>query len=272
MSNPPRTAFQEAAESPLPGRIRRLERWLLHQRPLDVDVPLSAQASDPRVFTPTEEGSGSFGRWIVDDAGLPAYAYEMDQFDDPRAVYRTTTGEERRDHWHQVGNRHIMAMASNDGTVQVYVCDRGGVIVNRYEAEDVRPPVFSLRVFLYRIARAILMFVTRSFRRIPPAFRPFSASAQSGVSAPPRGLSRLSWRRRRLKRGRTRARRTARLTRRRRRSRLASATPMPAGSAISTTASKHGRRPTASVHRARPAGACSEPATSRTRRPIAASA
>ncbi len=188
MSNPPRTAFQEAAESPLPGRIRRLERWLLHQRPLDVDVPLSAQASDPRVFTPTEEGSGSFGRWIVDDAGLPAYAYEMDQFDDPRAVYRTTTGEERRDHWHQVGNRHITAMASNDGTVQVYVCDRGGVIVNRYEAEDVRPPVFSLRVFLYRIARAILMFVTRSFRRIPPAFRPFSASAQSGVSAPPRGV------------------------------------------------------------------------------------
>lgn len=191
MTDSQRTAFQEAAECRPPGRIRRLERWLLQQQALNTDVPFSAQADDSRTFVPTEEGSGSFGRWIVDDAGLPAYQYEMDQLSDPRAVYRTTAGEERRDHWHQVGNRRITALASNDGTVQVYACDRGGVIVNRYEAADTLPPVFSLRVFLYRILRAIVLFVTRSSRRIPPAFRPFSASAQTAptsTKAPPRGV------------------------------------------------------------------------------------
>lgn len=89
---------------------------------------------DPRLFVPTDEGSGAFGRWIIDRHGLPAYRYDLDQYDDDTAVFPNSEGTDRRDHWHQIGNDRITALAANDGTIQVYLCDRGGVFLNRFEA------------------------------------------------------------------------------------------------------------------------------------------
>ncbi|HOX39107.1 MAG TPA: hypothetical protein PL033_14070 [Candidatus Brocadiia bacterium] len=49
------------------------------------------------------KGGGSFGRWITDDSGLPAYEYELDERSDALAEYNTTRGVSR-DHWHLLGN------------------------------------------------------------------------------------------------------------------------------------------------------------------------
>lgn len=94
---------------------------------------------EPRVFMRSDEGSAAFGRWTLDQAGLPAYCYELDQYDDSRAAFPNSEGADRRDHWHQVGNDRITALASNDGTIQVYLCDRGGVLLNRDEARTASP-------------------------------------------------------------------------------------------------------------------------------------
>jgi hypothetical protein len=100
-------------------------------------------STNPRVFAPNEDGSGAFGRWIIDQAGLPAYRYEFAQYHDDRAAFPITAGAERRDHWHQIGNDRITALAANDGTVQVYLCDRGGVFLNRFEAHTASTDLLS---------------------------------------------------------------------------------------------------------------------------------
>lgn len=92
------------------------------------------QPLNPRQFQDTAVGSGIFGRWIIDRAGLPAYRYDFDQYRDNRARYPNSENIDRRDHWHQIGNDRVTALASNDGTVQIYLCDRGGVFLNRFEA------------------------------------------------------------------------------------------------------------------------------------------
>ncbi|MBE2271746.1 MAG: hypothetical protein IAE80_26170, partial [Anaerolinea sp.] len=70
--------------------------------------------------------------WTLDDAGLPAYEYTLDQYADARAKYYNIEGRDRRDHWHQIGNHEITALASNDGIVQAYVGHRGGRFLNRF--------------------------------------------------------------------------------------------------------------------------------------------
>lgn len=170
----PRSTFLESADLPEPTLPRRLMRLQL-RRP--ADATLSAQGGgDPRVFTPSEEGSGIFGRWILDDAGLPAYEYELDQYLDPRAAYPNTENLDRRDHWHQVGNQRVTALASNDGTVQVYMGDRGGVFLNRFEAYGA--PGTTLLVLLARLALRIINFIVRL---INPPKTPTGASAQSAA-------------------------------------------------------------------------------------------
>ena len=95
---------------------------------------------NPRVFTDTADGSGAFGKWILDEQRLPAYHYELDHVRDDRAKYENTEGLDRRDHWHQIGNDHITGLASNDGVVQLYLADRGGVILNKYDDLLDSPP------------------------------------------------------------------------------------------------------------------------------------
>src|SRR4051812_14582621 len=72
---------------------------------------------DPRIFQATQLGSGNFGEWVLDSQGLPAYSYQLDQYQDPIGRYPNSQNLDRRDHWHQVGNERITALASNDGTV-----------------------------------------------------------------------------------------------------------------------------------------------------------
>ena len=140
MGHRSRTPFLESAEARPAGRLRRFERYWFRQRPLNTDIPLQAQTAGARDFQPSEEGSGNLGRWFIDEHGLPAYEYELDQYNDPRAAYPTSEGYDRRDHWHQIGNKRVTATASNDGTVQVYLGDRGGVFLNRFEAWEFERP------------------------------------------------------------------------------------------------------------------------------------
>lgn len=91
---------------------------------------------DARTFEPSAAGSGVFGEWTLDTFGLPAYRYTLDQWNDSRARYPNTENQNRRDHWHQLGNDRITALVSNDGVVQLFIGDRGGVFLNRFEARD----------------------------------------------------------------------------------------------------------------------------------------
>jgi len=72
-------------------------------------------------------GSGSFGEWIDDESGLPAFRYTCDQTNDLRAVTQVVTPGilMPAEHVHQVGNDRLVAVVSNYGHVQVRQ-DEGG--------------------------------------------------------------------------------------------------------------------------------------------------
>ncbi|MCA9887386.1 MAG: hypothetical protein KC546_03400 [Anaerolineae bacterium] len=95
-------------------------------------VPAERSAPDVRAFEATTQGSGAFGEWVVDEQGLPAYRYDMNQFEDERAKYPVSTGAFRRDHWHQIGNDRITGLASNDGIVQLVMADQGYMFLNHF--------------------------------------------------------------------------------------------------------------------------------------------
>ena len=78
------------------------------------------------------DGSGSFGTWIVDRFGLPAYRYEIDEETAPQAAQPELGG--KRHAWHQVGNDHIVANAYNHGYVQLWSQDRLYQWINFYDA------------------------------------------------------------------------------------------------------------------------------------------
>ncbi len=188
-----RSALIEAAElHPLSfwQRLARLQ-FRTHRPIAESPVAQTAgEGGDPaRRFRPTEEGSGIFGRWTVDEAGLPAYEYTFDQYQDARASYPNSEGRDRRDHWHQVGNQRVTALASNDGVVQVYLADRGGVILNKFEAHDSTNTSGSLLALLSRLALAIIRFVAGLWTRRDQTVKPFAAEDAIGLRAAdqPRG-------------------------------------------------------------------------------------
>lgn len=193
---PERSTFLEAAAAPPESRLRRLQR-LLYGRPAPppppADTPTAQAGDDPRRFWQNTEGSGSFGRWTLDGDGLPAYVYEMDQYQDDRARYPNTENLDRRDHWHQVGNFRVTGLASNDGLVQAYLGDRGGVLLNRFEAwEYHRPARFSLKLLVARLVMSLARWLSREKPRPkPPAAAPQAFAAQGvaaqGGQVPPRG-------------------------------------------------------------------------------------
>jgi hypothetical protein len=92
-------------------------------------APLSEQRA--RVPVDSRSGSGAFGFWEVDTAGLPAYRYTVDQQRAPFARQPELGG--RTDAWHQIGNERAIAAASNDGHVQLWSQDRRYQWANRYE-------------------------------------------------------------------------------------------------------------------------------------------
>ncbi len=93
--------------------------------PVDVDAP--------RTFTACSRGSGSFGRWILDDAGLPAYEYMIDQARDDRALYFNTEAAPLRAHWAAFGNHRVNAMFDNDGLIELVTQDRGVEYANKID-------------------------------------------------------------------------------------------------------------------------------------------
>lgn len=89
--------------------------------------------ADPRVFAPCSTGGGIFGQWGLDERGLPAYDYGLDENADLRARSFNTEKLDRRDHWHAFGNARVSATFSNDGTVEVTSQDRGESYLNKLD-------------------------------------------------------------------------------------------------------------------------------------------
>ena len=111
-TRPRRSVFLQAADVLPLSRRQRLLRLQFREPKQAAEQTLKAfgAESEPTyVFTPTEEGSGIFGKWTVDKTGLPAYDYELDQYTDARAQFPNSENLDRRDHWHQVGNRWVTA-------------------------------------------------------------------------------------------------------------------------------------------------------------------
>ncbi len=81
-------------------------------------------------------GSGSFGKWVTDEFGLPAFRYDCDQISDPKAVSPTNPGlRSPTDHIHQVGNDRLVAVVSNYGYVQVRQDEGSPKFLNDYAPE-----------------------------------------------------------------------------------------------------------------------------------------
>jgi hypothetical protein len=81
-------------------------------------------------------GSGSFGEWIDDEHGLPAFRYTCDQIADKRAVTPVSPGLlGTTDHIHQLGNDRVVALAYNYGHVQLRQDEGAPKILNVYSAE-----------------------------------------------------------------------------------------------------------------------------------------
>ncbi|MFO0551556.1 MAG: hypothetical protein U0271_24425 [Polyangiaceae bacterium] len=89
--------------------------------------------TSPRAFPPCSRGSGDFGRWFVDEAGLPAYEYMIDQATDDRALYFNTENLALRTHWGAFGNYRVNAMFSNDGLLELVTQDRGIDYLNKVD-------------------------------------------------------------------------------------------------------------------------------------------
>jgi hypothetical protein len=92
---------------------------------------LSAQPAAERIAS--SRGSGSFGRWLVDSFGLPAYEYRVDEQTDPRADQPELDGNDAN--WSQIGNDAIIANAYNHGYVQLWSSARLYQWANRYDDE-----------------------------------------------------------------------------------------------------------------------------------------
>lgn len=110
-------------------------------RPDPPYVPPAEACDAPALSAPTEFaacnlGGGIFGAWALDEHGLPAYEYGLDQHADPRAAFFNTEGADRRDHWAAFGNDRVNALAYNDGPIALFVQDRGPSFVNAYDPEN----------------------------------------------------------------------------------------------------------------------------------------
>jgi hypothetical protein len=93
----------------------------------------------PAQAAPTQKpyGSGSFGEWIEDEFGLPAFRYTCDQTRDPKAVTQVSSPGmlSSTDHVHQVGNDRLVAVVSNYGHVQVRQDEGAPKFLNAYSPE-----------------------------------------------------------------------------------------------------------------------------------------
>ncbi|MBC8099911.1 MAG: hypothetical protein H7Y11_10750, partial [Armatimonadetes bacterium] len=180
-----RTVLLQAAQLPTPAP-RSVRQWFRRRLNSSGSPSFNAQSTpDPHQFMPSDEGSGVFGKWVIDDYGLPAYDYTLDQNADPRAAYPNTQNIDRRDHWHQIGNQRLTALASNDGVIQVYSGDRGGVFLNRFEAWTYkRPSNIGCALAWTRLRLALMALASLIWRRITA---PATIAPPIPTPPPPRG-------------------------------------------------------------------------------------
>jgi Glycosyl hydrolase 36 superfamily, catalytic domain/Glycosyltransferase family 36 len=92
--------------------------------------PSSLSADHARPDVASTFGSGSFGRWVVDPFGLPAYRYDVDELVVSRARQPELNGATAAQH--ELGNDHIVAAAFNDGYTQLWSQDRLAQWANRW--------------------------------------------------------------------------------------------------------------------------------------------
>jgi hypothetical protein len=95
---------------------------------------LVQSASEAAQTAPAADG-GIFGAWGLDEHGLPVFDYTLDQRQDPRAEWSTIFGAKSRLHWHQLGNDRIIAIATDEGWVQLYSHEHGPRWINRHRAD-----------------------------------------------------------------------------------------------------------------------------------------
>ena len=82
-------------------------------------------------------GSGSFGEWIKDEYGLPVYRYTLDQTKDKRGLTPCNPlWRNPSDHFHQVGNDRVLALASNYGYVQLRQDEGAPKLLNDFYPPD----------------------------------------------------------------------------------------------------------------------------------------
>jgi hypothetical protein len=91
-------------------------------------VPMSADQSSPDVSSAF--GSGSFGRWLADSFGLPAFRYDVDEQAARRARQPELAGGTAAQH--ELGNDHIVAAGFNDGYTQLWSQDWLAQWANRF--------------------------------------------------------------------------------------------------------------------------------------------
>ncbi|MHA1191624.1 MAG: GH36-type glycosyl hydrolase domain-containing protein [Promethearchaeota archaeon] len=81
-------------------------------------------------------GSGYFGEWIEDEFGLPAYLYNCDQINDPKALSPVNEiWRMKNDHSFQIGNDRLVSVVSNYGYMQVRQDEGGPKFLNDYDPQ-----------------------------------------------------------------------------------------------------------------------------------------
>lgn len=115
-------------------------RWILPKTATEFSLSSgSLIAPGPRVNAENTYGSGSFGEWVTDAFGLPAYHYTCDQITDPKALSPVNKAwRSPADHTHQVGNNRLVAAVSNYGYVQVRQDEGSPKFLNDYCPEQHR--------------------------------------------------------------------------------------------------------------------------------------
>ncbi len=99
----------------------------------------NALCGEVDVEKPTElveclRGSGYAGKWSVDDDGLPAYNFQVDERCDPAGQSYSPRETPQRDPIHLIGNgRGLVAMAHASGGVEIYSQDRGHKWLNHID-------------------------------------------------------------------------------------------------------------------------------------------
>lgn len=93
----------------------------------------------------TKYGNSNFGHWFEDEFKLPAFKYTCDQLKEERgrwefSIFDSSTmnissERESRVHWHQVGNDRLVALATNEGYVQLFSMEGGAKWLNYYQPE-----------------------------------------------------------------------------------------------------------------------------------------